>query len=231
MTVDKNDVDFMSAPKDYGELFSTYYGYVVALVRKNGIAESNKEDVAVEILTRLLERDFLTLFDPTLKFTHDGQTRKARFKTFLSYAVIDYCRGHRDKQKRLGFREMLIMDKPTAYDEIDSTWAEWWGVEATESHEEAILELVAGEQFMADIREYLATVPRRGAFDRCDLVKLFDAVLAQIALTNTVCVRELKEHFGISGTGINGWMWWLRANIAEFLGVDLPPKRIRKKTP
>ncbi len=229
MTNDKDGVDFVTAPKDYGDLFRKYYPYVVALVKKNGIAESNKEDVAVEILTRLLERDWLTFFDPTLKFTHDGTPRKARFKTFLSYVVIDYCRGHRDKQKRLSDREMLIMDKPTCYDEIDSTWAEWWGVDAAESHEDTVLDLVEGQQLIADLRAHLAQVPKRGAFDRCDLVALFDAVMDQIALTNAVCVRELREKFKVSGTGINGWMWWLRGNIAEYLGVPLPPKRVRKQ--
>ncbi len=227
MGINQDGVDYVSAPKDYDELFRIYYPYVVALVKKNGISDRNKEDVAAEILTRLYERNFLALFNPDMTFTHGARTHKARFKTFLSYSVIGYCMSARDKETRLNNRENLLMDSPTSYFDIDSTWAEWWGVEATDSHEDEILDMVEGNELVADIRAYLATIPRRNPSDRCDLVALFDAVVRQIASTGKISVKELKTMFDIKGTGINSWMWWLKGNLSQYLGVPLPPRRRR----
>lgn len=230
MSIAENGAGFdpKPAPKDYAQLFSHYWPYTVALVGKNGIHESNREDVAAEILYRLMQRDLLTMFDPTLTFTYEGRVRDARFKNFLSFMVVKYCKGHRDKQNRRSDREMLVMDKPTEYNDVPSTWAEWWGIGMIDSHEDVILEGVVGDKLIADIRAYLQTVPKRSAYDKCDLVALFDAVIDQVRTGDTVVLRELRDKFGCSGTGMNGWMWWLRANISDYLGVPLPPKRVRR---
>lgn len=223
-------VDFVSAPKDYADLFRIYYPYVVALVRKNGIDESRKEDVASEILLRFMERGFLDKFDPDLKFEYEGRVRPARFKTFLSYFVIYYVRGHRDRQHRLANKEMLVLDRSAAgSQDPHSAFNEMFIVESTiASHEDDVLDLLHGETLVADIRTYLKTVPPRCKYDQCDLVELFDAVVEQIRTKEDVVVRELRERFGVSATGMNGWMWWLRANIAEYLGIPLPAKRTRR---
>jgi hypothetical protein len=229
VSIAKNDVDFVSAPPDYDALFRLYYHFVVALVRKNGIDESSKEDVASEILTRFYERGFLEKFDPTLVFERDGQKRPARFKTFLSCFVVLYVKSHRDRQVKRHDRELLIMDKPTSHQEIESSWYEWFGVEYICSPEDDVIGDVDGTVLITKLRDYLGTIPKRSSYDKCDLVVLYDAVLQQIELTGSVCIRELRDKFGISGTGMNGWMWWLRANISEYLNIPMPAKRIRKR--
>jgi DNA-directed RNA polymerase specialized sigma24 family protein len=100
VTAIANDVDYVSAPKNYADLFEQYYMYVVNLCAHFGIDEQNKEDVACEILLRFMERGSLEKFDPYLVFDYRGQVRPARFKSYLSRAVEMYVRGHREKNNK-----------------------------------------------------------------------------------------------------------------------------------
>lgn len=224
----KPGTDFVSAPKDYADLFRLYYPYVVALVKRSGIEENRKEDVASEILLRFYERGFLTKFDPNLTFEYDGKQRSARFKSFLSYFVLTYVKGHRDKQTRLNDRELLIMNSPAV--QAEHIYAHHNRTAMTSVHEEEILEVLQEQALIAHLRAHLATVPKRSKKDPCDLVRLFDLLVDQVHRTDRVCLRELREVFGISATGMSGWMWHLRGSIAEYLGRPLPAKRIRRST-
>lgn len=217
----KERLDFFSAPKDYAELFTMYYDYVVGLVHKMGIDVQRKEDVASEILLRFYERDFLHRFDPSLVFSYNGEPRPARFKSFLNAFVMAYVRNHRDRQNRLRRRELLICNMPVV--EGGATWIEVFG--DIESDDYSYLD---EEELVNTLREYLRLVPRRSSVDRCDLLKLFDAVLAQVRLEGKCSVEYLQEQFGISSTAVHSWLGWLRVNVAEALGMPLPEKRIRK---
>ncbi len=238
MSTADNGVDFVSAPVDYADLFRRYYGYVVALVRRAGIDDNRAEDVASEILLRFLERGFLEKFDPSLVFTYDGQARPARFKSFLSKFVLAYCRGHWDKQTRDKFREPLICDS-TLRDPASSMsghghdirWIEVHG-EHVPGADDIVAEMFGEADLIGELRTYLAAVPRRSKFDSCDLVALFDIVVAQIRDQGSWNVTEIRERFGISTTAVHSWMWWMRTNIAACLGRPVPAKRPRAtKTP
>lgn len=234
MANSKNGVDYMSAPKNYAELFEVYYAYVVNLVNRMGIKDSLKEDVASEILTRFYERDFLAQFDPTLVFIYAGEERPARFKSFLSKFVLAYVRGHYDKQQRQSQREVLICDLPISADGAESKgstaaglrWVEVFG-EVEPSHEDDVLDQLEEEALVQGLRAYLATVPRRSKYDNCDLVMLFDEVMLQIRVYGEPNIAQLKDIFHVSSTAMHTWMWWLKENLAEATGRPVPAKRPR----
>lgn len=232
-------VDYASAPQSYAELFKIYYPYVVNLVNKHGIDESNKEDVASEILTRFMERGFLDKFDPTLLFEHEGELRPTRFKHFLSKFVITYVMGHCDKQRRIWRRELQIIDKTfVSENPITDCYGRSanhsWGsnyVGSSESHEDAVLDAIMEEELSDGLRAYLTTIPRRSPTDLCDLPALFDVVRAQALGIGFVDMKALAAHFGVSSTAIHTWVWVLKAHIADRLGLPLPPRRPRTTHP
>lgn len=229
--------DFMSAPKDYAELFKVYYVYVVHLVNRMGIDEFSKEDVASEILTRFYERDFLSKFDPTLTFQYAGEERPARFKSFLSKFVLAYVRGHYDKQQRQRSREVLLCDTRIgggsageATSDQGVPWVELFG-DTEEGPEESVLCQLEEEAVVQGLRAYLATVPRRSKYDNCDLVMLFDEVMLQIRVYGEINIKKLKDIFGVSCTSMHLWVWWLKENLAQATDRQVPAKRPHNTKP
>jgi hypothetical protein len=111
MQVDLTERD-NTAPTNYEALFDMYYDYVCKLVRKFGIDEQNKEDVASDVLLRFYERNFLEKFDPDFVTEYNGEIKPARFQSFLNAFVSLYVRGHRGNQKLRKDREPLMVDKP-----------------------------------------------------------------------------------------------------------------------
>ncbi len=235
MRVADNGADAMSAPANYADLFSRYYSYVVTLVRRAGIEPSRVEDVAMEIMTRFYERDFLTEFDPTLVFHYDGEDRPARFKSFFTKIVLVYLRGHVDKQRRLATRELLLCDRPIGSNSAsqapgNATWIEVFG-ESVDGADDEVLASLSEQELVDRLRAYIAEVPRRSPYDTCDLVALFDAVVAQVRAEGAWNVTALRQHFGISSTAMHSWMWWLRTNLAAALDRPVPAKRARTVRP
>lgn len=229
MTHAPTATDYVSAPKDYAELFQTYYLYVVNLVNKHGIHENNKEDVASDILTRFMERGFLEKFDPTLTFEHNGTARPARFKQFLSKFVLAYVMGHCDKQTRIARRERQIIDQPVEFPQSYQPSLTPRGAlhSVTDSHEDAVLDAIMEEALAVGLRNYLTTIPLRSPTDMCDLPALFDAVRAQALDKGFVDTKALTELFGVGSTAMHTWIWILKAHIADHLGLPLPAKRPR----
>lgn len=230
----KTGVDHVSAPANYDELYRKYYRFVVALVQKHGICESNAEDVASEILERFWERDFLSEFDGDAVFEHDGVQYRARFKSFLSKFVIAYLPGHRDRQTKRAHRELLLMDMPindgSANTEASkATWGEQHGGEAISAEEEFF-----GGAAMADLldfmRGYLTNLPLRSKSDSCDLNELFAEMLHQIETTGVWENEPLRQRFRVSSTAMHQWTWALREHLADAMGRNLPAKRVQRET-
>lgn len=235
MRMVENGAENTSAPADYAELFQTYYKYVVALVRRLGIEDSRKEDVASEILLRFYERDFLAKFDPTMVFHYDGKDRPARFKSFLTKFVMTYVRGHLDKQHRLAGREVLLCDTPVGKSNSVSfersptdgdTWVSLFG-EPTPGPETDVLDRLAEEDLIDFLRTHIAAIPRTSKVDTCDLLALFDEVVRQVRAQGRWNINELRQTFGIGVTAMHSWMWRLRTHLAAALGRPVPPKRPR----
>lgn len=226
MTTAVSGVDYKSAPANYDELFRVYYKFVVNLVGTFGIDDNNKEDVASDILTTFLKRDFLDKFNPDLVFQYKGEARPARFKSFLSRFVAIYVRGYYDKQKRLASREVQICDLSMG-DAGSTTWAEVYG-ETMSGPEDDVLEILMEQDIADGLRCYLADQPRRSAADTCDLVALFDAVREQALAKGHVDIAALKDMFGVSSTAMHTWVWLLKDHLATALGRPKPTKRPRR---
>lgn len=232
MLIAKNGVDHVSAPADYHELYRKYYGFVVALVQKHGISESNAEDVASEILERFWERDFLKEFNPEAVFEHDGVRYPARFKSFLSKFVIAYLPGHRDRQTKRTHRELLIMDMPIADGNANaetskSNWGEQHGGE-TVSAEDEFFGAAAIADLLDYMRGYLDNLPAHSKIEGCDLSALFSEMLRQIDTTGGWENEPLRERFNVSSTCMHQWTWVLRRHLVNAMNRNLPAKRVQR---
>ncbi len=229
-----NGTDTVAVPADYSELFQNYYGFVVRLVSIKGIDDANKEDVASDLLLRFLQRRSLEKFDPTLIFERDGELRPANFKTYLSAFVESYVRGYRDRQQKNRQREALLLDV-TVESSDNGGRVSWVELNAQEygqsqaSHEDDVLSMVVQENMVRSLRAHLATVPRRNATDRCDLVALLDAIVVQIRASGDYSVEKLREQFGVSSTSMHNWVWWMKELLCEATGHPVPPKRPRRR--
>lgn len=229
MKIADGGVDYVSAPRDYAELFSRYYTYVVALVRREGIDDNSKEDVASDILLRFYERDFLNVFDASLMFSFAGQPRPARFKSFLSRFVLAYVKGFRDKQSRLNTREVLLCDMPIGVNNATSgstqgTWVDVFG-DPMDDHEGDVLDSLAESALVAGLRAHLVDIPRRSTYDHCDLLALFDAIVEQIRSDGEWNTRALHRRFKISPTAMHTWLWYLRTTLSVALNKPVPLRR------
>ncbi len=220
-------MDYVSAPGDYVSFYRTYRPIVVGLVKKYGIDPQHADDVASEIMLRFLERDFLVQFNPSLVFMYEGETRPARFRSFLANFVKRYCQGHRDKLHRIRSREPQLIDGPPRSD--GSLWIDVFGPLAPGADED-VLDEVHGGQLVTWLRDYLATVPRKSRSDSCDLVALFDQVLIQIQRDGEWSIAKLRRIFNVSPTTMHSRMWRLRACIATALDREMPAKRKRADT-
>lgn len=225
MPVTDNGADTISAPADYAALYTQYWDYVLTLVRRFGFEENRREDVAAEVLLRFYERDFLAVFDPTLVFEYQGQQRPARFKSFLTKFVLTYLRGLKDKQRRQANREKLICDTVVGH-QVDTAWIDVFG-DTVPGADEIALGRLEEQDLVQRLREHIKTVPRRSGYDTCDLLALYDAVIAQIREHGVWNVAELRARFGVSNTAMNAWLWRLRENLAVALDRPVPPKRPR----
>jgi hypothetical protein len=195
-------------PSGADELFRLYYGYVRKIVGNTpSIQSQDVEDVAMEIMTRLVERDVIGMFDPSKMFSYDGKQIPARFRTFLTAQVSLYARGQRDRLGRQHKREMFVIDSPSPDDGL--SWADVFG-----GAEDDLSGLDAAE-WIRQARSFLSTVPKRSDRDRCDLVRLFDELIAQVASTGTVRTEETAAHLGVSPAVTGRWVRWLRENLRQ----------------
>lgn len=202
--------DEVRAPADYDELHRYYFGYMVQFVKHQGIEPQSAEDVASEIMFRLIATDILSQFDAGMTFERGGEVKTARFKSFLNSKLIAYVKHHRERQTVRRTREPVICDTPVGEDD---TWIQVFGPSMSDDY--AYLE---EQELVASIRSYLVTVKPRSSKDICDLPKLFDAVVAQVRLTGRVSTPELQELFGISATATHAWLKRLRAHVKIALG-------------
>jgi hypothetical protein len=203
--------DGLLAPSGPDELFRQYYGYLRKMVANTpAIPAQDAEDVAMDIMTRLVERDVIGMFDPGMKFHHDGKDIQARFRTFVTAQIQLYLKGQRDKLGRLRKHEAVVLDAPLSSDEDSGlSMADLFGgVEDDTSHIDAA-------EWIRQARSFLAIVPKRSDRDSCDLVRLFDALISQAAVTGEVRLAETAQRLGVSQAVTGRWMQWLRQNLRQ----------------
>jgi DNA-directed RNA polymerase specialized sigma24 family protein len=215
------------APSGPEELWRLYHGDVLHLVRRTrmrdgspAIPVQDAEDVASEIMTRLLERDVIGMFDPDRVFTYGGREVPARFRTFLKSVVDQYILGQRDKLGRHSKREALVCDQPVSED--GASWAEVFGPSAEDSHDD-----LAAAEWLRQAREVLAReggpASSRG---KRDMLALFDELAVQVGRDGVISRDRLCDRFGIAPGTASAWLARmrkiLRAEAASGVVLELP---------
>jgi DNA-directed RNA polymerase specialized sigma24 family protein len=199
----------VGVPSGLDELFRNYYGYVRKLVTGTpGIPAQDAEDVAMEIMTRLVERDVIGMFDPDMRFSYDGKQVPAKFRTFLTAQVSLYVRGQRDRLGRQRRRELYVAGSSPLEDD-GPVWTDLFG-----GAEDDLSGLDAAE-WIRQARGFLATVPKRSDRDACDLVRLFDALVRQVSDTGSASIPETAARMGVSPAVSGRWLQWLRENLRQ----------------
>lgn len=200
----------IEAPASYDIFFKQYYGYVVRMVRKLGISEQDKEDVASAILIHCLRRDIISMFDSNIVIEHRGQRYQARFQSFLNSWVVAYVRHHREQYGLMAHREPLVCDAPVG--DGSSTMIDVYGPQQVDDYS-----YLEEEELVASMRAHLVTVPRRSKQDVCDLPLLFDAVVAQVRTQGRIDAKALTDIFGVSPTAIHSWLGLMRIHVRDAL--------------
>ena len=119
------------APQDYAELYEFYFPAMRRWVSNAGIDAGEIDDVSMDILAKLMERDVLSWYDPNM--LHDvgkhprlpgERLRPAKFQGLLRRLVSLYVRQYLDKQYNKIRREPHRFDDYAAGSEGESSWVE-----------------------------------------------------------------------------------------------------------
>lgn len=213
MTAVDNGVDYRVPPADYAALYTAYQPIIVGLIKQRGVPPEHVDDVAAEIMLKLIERGVLDLFDPQMLYLYGTDFRPARFKTFITRHVMLYARGQRDKVFRRANREMQGFDEPRT---DGTTWLDDLVQDA--GHEDWVLDRMDIAETISGIRAYLAEVEPRSKYDTLDLVWLFDRIVAQLMETGRFNAQELCQEIGVSTTAFYTWRRWLARHVGAYLG-------------
>lgn len=216
------------APADADGLWREYGSYMRRLVVRGGIPDQEADDVLGNIVTRLIARNVLDMYDPAKVVTYGGREIHVSFKSFLSSIVMTYVKGQRDKLGRLGKRELLIADK--AQDDNGTTWAELFGGEWFDDYSH-----LDTQQFIDRMRAYLAMVPPTDT--SFGLLDLFDELVREVRQDGEATVKAVREHFGVPASVVKARMGTLQATLKgapeapppswDVHGVTLGPLEVR----
>ena len=219
-------------PSNMDELARHYYGFIIGMVRKLGIPDQEAQDSAQYILERLDKTGALAQFDPGHLTEHQGRQVTTRFSTFLGAKVMRYCIGERGRLQKRSGHELLLLDQPAVWsdDAVDSslsavlgslgrfggaTWDDYSALDAAD--------------FITAMREHLAAIPPRSARDTCDLVALFDELVAEVEQDGAFTYAGIQARFKVSGTTAGAWLSRLRQVLAAPLGR--PAVTIHRRCP
>lgn len=173
-------------PADYHGLYEQFMGLVMRTVIDGGIDPQDARDVAHDILCRVIERDLLPAYDPTLRHDTPSGQRTARFATWLAAVVKAYLPHHRTRQKRHTTREGTPLvrtdDEGTEFPIHDAIVAD---------HADAIAERDAHDRVV----RILDDVPVRGTRD---LARAMRILAAQVEAEGRISRRHLAAEMGVS---------------------------------
>lgn len=191
-------------PADFAELFRYYYPYVVKLVRTFSIEESDVEDVAMIILTKFMEKDVLSDYDPDYRSV---EGKPAGFMTFLSGFVASYVRHYVSRQRVHQARHPFSVDRTLLLRDSPSSWIEVYGPKHYDD-----LSHVTDAQFLSAVRSRLSTLPVVG---RRDMALLFELIIDQLDERGRIHKEELAGLFGVSPASIHQWIKLLSVHVSE----------------
>jgi hypothetical protein len=208
VTADRSDF----IPADMAELAEHYYGFIIGMVRKFGIPDQEAQDSVQYILERLDKTGALTQFDPGHLTEHQGRQVKTRFSTFLGAKVMRYCLGERGRILKRASHELQIVDDTMSSDGMAHLLS---GLRFAREDDYSALD--AADSITA-MRDHLAAIPPRSDRDTCDLVALFDELVAEVEQDGAFTYAGIQERFKVSGTTAGAWLSRLRHVLSAPLG-------------
>lgn len=164
------------APSDYAELFTDHYEYIRGLLHKDlPISWDEADDMAMEVLTKIIERDYIAMFNPDFKSKKSKKYDKPiPFRSFLTGIVKTYAMGYRQQIQRRKTRFLLLMDRPITPDG-DETFADLITSEVTFSEE--VERNVDMTRLLDDLEDKVITRPSQGRITYADAFGVFREVI------------------------------------------------------
>ncbi len=199
-------------PASAEELYQQDGTYIKSLVRRqlgHGAGEQDVEDIAQEIICKLVARDVISMYDP-------DHASGARWRTFLGRQVLLYVRGMGETLGRRHSRELAILD-----DSEGGGWADLLGASAWDDYAR-----LDDDEFLARMREHIASVPEwKGPVS---LVALFDLTVTRLkgGENGLPPRKQVQEHFGVSASAARHGLAQLRQRLGAVLRYAAPPVRL-----
>ncbi len=216
-----------SAPSDYDELYRRYGTYVRFVLVSQGINPNEVDEVVSRLFIRWVQYDMLATFDPTRE-SRSGEP--AKFKSYLNQHIKLAARGFRDGIQKRARREPIILNQPVSASQTVSDLLDL-GTPDLRFHD------VEYNEFVEKVTDYLGTIPRRSKKDVCDLVLLFQRVVAQVETLGEIDIKLLMEgpwdphnergviKTTISAQVVRSWLQVLRCRVGEAIELYGLPKR------
>ncbi len=202
------------APADSEELFERDGPYVTGLVRK--LLGPDKrlvdvEDIAADIMEKLVEKDVVGMYDPAVVSSHNG--RPVTWKAFLSAQVAIRVRGKREQLHRNRSRELLLLDNPSEY---HGMWEDRFGPQVWDEYSV----LAPDEDQYQRLREWLATQP--SVPGPCSLLALFDELTERVRNGESISPTAVKRRFGLTMAEATGYLDQLKSALRELPSAPEP---------
>lgn len=191
-------------PTGYDQLFRHYYPYVSAMVRKFNVPESSRDDVAMMLVTKFIEKDMLGTFDPERL---DATGNPVKFSSYLSGFVVAYIRYYVEREYKEASRSPNLIDETTVTPSGELTWLDLNGF----THEDD-LSHVDYELMVDAMKEKLKTVPTK---NKRDFHLLFSLMVDQLREKGRLNRRELAEMFEVSDSLISLWQKMMITHLQD----------------
>lgn len=200
-------------PASAEELYRQDGSYIKSLVRRQlggHASDQDIEDIASEIVTKLIARNVIAMYDP-------GHSSKARWRTFLGSQVLLYCRGMGETLGRRRVRELPILDTDTGESAmkdllVGASWDDY-------SHLE-------DEEFLERIRATIAAAPEWQAGE-IRLVDLFDLLVRRLKDGEPpMPSRKAVEALGVPSSAAKTGLALLKTRLRSVLRAAAPPTSI-----
>lgn len=196
-------------PRDYAEFHLMYFEYIRSLVKRSGVLFQNVDDVAMSLVVKFIEMDILDQYTPEF-VDKSGNTRRVRFRTYLTSLVMIYVKHPRHRLNIHYRREVPDLDDVLKVMEH----------EFPEEQGRSVHELIEYMQYK-DVLYFLSAALSRIQSNRSALRmdELFLIVAAQVEDDGRINVSRLAQAFQVSTTSIRAWLTRLEREVRA-LGVD-----------
>lgn len=188
-------------PTSEAEVFRQFYPHVKFLVTRAGIRKDYIEDLSMNLMIKIMEKDILGQYDPQRKSEFrgaDGELKTTSFKTYLSGFVNSYLRHFASRDAIEASRSRVSTDIYVG-ENGDTPLLDYLGVSIPDGTEEV------------EVSFLVESVKNRLLNHKNSRMALFfDMILLQVEEHGKIDIQELAEMFEVSRTSVHNWLKKLR---------------------